>query len=127
MPRPASPRAAASNEPISSSEAADCAVLGRAGTWRGGRRPTIDSFEYDNVTYDVEADVLYCWSGKPRHPAHDDASREGHYLQFAEDGALIAITIVNAHHILDHEGKVTITIPERRIETSQLGAVLAAA
>lgn len=86
----------------------------------------IESFEYDNVTYDVDGDVLYCWSGEPRHPAYDDASPEGHYLQFGADGALIAITIVNARWLLEHEGKITITIPERRIETSELGAVLTA-
>ncbi len=84
----------------------------------------IDSFEYDNVTYDSEGDVLYLWSGEPRKPAYDDASPEGHYLQFGEDGALIAITIVNARWILEQEGKITITIPERRLETSDIGAVL---
>ena len=86
----------------------------------------IESFEYDNVTYDVDGDVLYCWSGEPRHPAFDDASPEGHYLQFGEDGALIAITIVNARSIFEREGKISITIPQRRIETSELGAILAA-
>ena len=86
----------------------------------------IDSFAFDNVTYDVEGDVLYCWSGEPRRPAYDDASPEGHYLQFGEDGALIAVTIVNARHILERDGKVTITIPERRLETTDLAGVLAA-
>lgn len=67
------------------------------------------------------------WSGAPRKPAHDDASPEGHYLQFDTDGMLIAITIVNARWILQNEGKITITLPEHRIETSDLGDVLAAA
>jgi uncharacterized protein HemY len=40
---------------------------------------------------------------------------------------LIAVTIVNARWILEREGRVTITIPERRLETSDLGAVLAPA
>ena len=57
----------------------------------------------------------------------DDASPEGHYLQFGENGALIAITIVNARWILEQEGKITITVPERRIEAPDLGNVLAAA
>jgi hypothetical protein len=71
--------------------------------------------------------VVYLWSGKPRKPAWDDASPEGHYLQFGENGSLIAITIVNARRILEREGKITITLPGRRIETAELGAVLAAA
>ncbi len=87
----------------------------------------IGGIEYDNVYYDREVDVLYLWLGEPRPPASDYASPEGHYLQFGEDGSLIAITIVNARRILEDEGKVTITLPEHRIETRELGDVLAAA
>ena len=88
---------------------------------------TIDGIEFDNVTYDRESDVLYLWAGQPRRPASDDAAPEGHYLQFGEGGALIAVTIVNARRILEREGKITITLPERRIEATDLGDVLAAA
>lgn len=49
---------------------------------------TIDGIEFANVRYDGPVDVLYLWSGQPRKPAHDDASPEGHYLQFGADGAL---------------------------------------
>ena len=38
---------------------------------------------------------------------------------------MIAITIVNARRILEREGKVTITIPERRLETADLGDAVA--
>ena len=88
---------------------------------------TIAGIEFDNVEYYAEGDVLSLWSGEPRKPADDDASPEGHYLQFGEDGALIAITIVNARDIFEREGKITITLPEHRIEATDLGAVLAAA
>ena len=89
---------------------------------------TIAGIEYDNIAYNREGDVLYLWSGEPRTPAYDDASPEGHYLQFGEDGALIAVTIVNARWILDQEGKITITLPDgRRLEATDLGPVLAAA
>ena len=88
----------------------------------------IGRVEYDDIVYDREGDVLYLWSGAPRMPAYDDASPEGHYLQFDQDGTLIAITIVNARWILEREGKVTITLPDRRrLETTDLGSVLAAA
>ena len=87
----------------------------------------IAGVEFDDVTYDCEGDVLYLWCGEPRRPASDDATPEGHYLQFGEDGALIAITIVNARWILEREGKITITLPEHRIEATDLGSVLAAA
>ena len=87
----------------------------------------IAGVEFDDVTYDREGDVLYLWSGKRRRPAFDDASPEGHYLQFGEDGALIAITIVNARRIFEREGKIPITLPEHQVEVTGLDAVLAAA
>lgn len=87
----------------------------------------IAGVEFDDVTYDREGDVLYLWSGKPRPPASDDASPEGHYLQFGEDGALIAITIVNARRIFEREGSIPITLPEHQVEVTDLGAVLAVA
>jgi uncharacterized protein YuzE len=88
----------------------------------------IDNIEFDRVTYDREADVLYLWVGTPRKPAFDDASPEGHYLQFGPDGSLIAVTIVNARWLLEQDGKIVITLPDGRLlETADLGDVLAAA
>ena len=88
----------------------------------------IAGIEYDNILYDREVDVLYLWVGEPRKPAYDDASPEGHYLQFGEDGTLIAVTIVNARWILDQEGTIPITLPDgRRLEATDFGDVLAVA
>ena len=87
----------------------------------------IAGIEFDNVEYYREGDVLYLWSGEPRRPASDDESPEGHYLQFGEDGSLIAITIVNARVIFEREGKIPITLPEHRVEATDLAGVLAAA
>lgn len=87
----------------------------------------IDGVQFDNVTYDREVDVLYLWAGAPRRPALDDASPEGHYVQFGEDGAPIAITIVNARWLFERDGKIVITLSGRRIEARGLEAVLAAA
>lgn len=87
----------------------------------------IAGIEFDNVDYYREGDVLYLWVGEPRRPGYDDASPEGHYLQFGEDGSLIAITIVNARRILEREGRITITLPERQVEAIDLGDALAAA
>lgn len=88
----------------------------------------IGGIEFDHVVYYREGDVLYLWSGEPRKPASDDASPEGHYLQFGPDGSLIAITIVNARRLLEQDGRIVITLPDRsRLETTDLGDVLAAA
>lgn len=88
---------------------------------------TIAGVDFNNVVYDREADVLYLWAGEPRQPAFDDASPEGHYLQFDADGSLIAVTIVNARRIFEREGTIPITLPEHRIVAADLGAVLAPA
>ncbi len=89
---------------------------------------TIGGIAFDDVSYDREADVLYLWAGTPRRNASDDASPEGHYLQFGERGELIAMTIVNARWILEQEGKVVVTLPDgSRLETADLAPVLAAA
>lgn len=86
---------------------------------------TIAGVEFDRVTYDREADVLYLWVGEPRRPAYDDASPEGHYLQFDADGSLIAVTIVNARRIYEAEGEIPITLPEHRVVAADLRDVLA--
>jgi uncharacterized protein YuzE len=87
----------------------------------------IGGIEFDRVNYYAEGDVLYLWVGEPRKSADSDESPEGHYLQFGEDGSLIAITIVNARTILEREGKLTVTLPSHQIETSDLGDALVAA
>jgi uncharacterized protein YuzE len=88
----------------------------------------IAGIEFDNVLYDREADVLYLQVGAPPRVAADfDASPEGHYLRFDDHGVLLGITIVNAQHILEREGRIVITLPERQVEATDLGDVLAAA
>jgi len=87
---------------------------------------TIDGIEFDNVTYDREADVLYLSRGVKRAATDFDASPEGHYLRY-DDGSLFGITIVNARAILEREGKITITLPERQVVARDIGDVLAPA
>jgi uncharacterized protein YuzE len=88
----------------------------------------IAGIEFDHVLYDREVDVLYLQVGPPPRAAADfDASPEGHYLRYDEKGALMGITIVNARRILDREGAIPITLPERRIEATDLEGVLAPA
>ena len=89
---------------------------------------TIGGIEFDNVSYYAEGDVLYLQVGKESRAAADfGESPEGHYLRYDESGALMGLTIVNARRILDREGKIPITLPDRLIEATDLGGVLAAA
>ena len=83
--------------------------------------------EFDNVFYDREVDVLYLHVGESSTAVDWDESPEGHHLRFGADGQRVGITIVNARWLLDEDGVIVITLPERRIETRDLGDVLAPA
>ncbi len=87
----------------------------------------LGGIEFDNVFYDREVDVLYLHVGEPSSAVDWDESPEGHHLRFGADGQLVGITIVNARRLLDEDGVIEITLPERRIETRDLGDVLAPA
>jgi len=64
----------------------------------------------------------------PKDAVDFDASPEGHALRFNAAGKLIGVTILNARWLLEHEGKITITIPERlEVEAAALGEALTAA
>jgi uncharacterized protein YuzE len=87
----------------------------------------IGGFTFDNVSYDRERDVLYLAAGDPRRAVDFDESPEGHHLRYAADGELVGITVVNARWLVEEDGKIVVTLPERRLESRDLGAVIAAA
>ncbi len=74
---------------------------------------TIGNTTYDNVSYDTDVDVLYLHVGDPRTAVDFDESPEGHALRFDADGALVGVTIVNAKELLERDGHILLTIPER--------------
>jgi uncharacterized protein YuzE len=78
---------------------------------------SIGSHEFDNVSYDADGDVLYLHRGEPVPAADTFGSPEGHAVRLDADGDVIGITIVNAKWLVERDGQITITIPER-IETS---------
>lgn len=88
----------------------------------------VGATEFDHVSYYREGDVLYLWAGEPRRSAVDEASPEGHYVQFDEEGKVIAMTIVNALWLLETEGEVVVTLPDgSRLRATGLRPALAAA
>lgn len=90
---------------------------------------TIANITFDNVDYDSGGDVLYLHRGDPRTAVDFDETPEGHALRFDQSGDLVGITIVNPRWLLDHEGKIEITLPPKHVDldASQLDDVLAAA
>ena len=88
---------------------------------------TVGGIEFDHVAYDRDGDVLYLHAGDPGRATEFDASPEGHALRFGPDDELVGITVLNARWLLDHEGGIVVTLPERKIELRNLGDVLAPA
>jgi uncharacterized protein YuzE len=74
---------------------------------------TIGNITFDHATYDERGDVLYLHVGE-RQPAADSlGTPEGHAVRYNEAGEVIGVTIINTRWLLDRDGKITITIPER--------------
>ena len=86
---------------------------------------TIANRDFDHWTYDAGGDVLYLSVGKPRATTNLHASPEGHALRYDEQGELIGVTIVAAKEIVEREGEIVITLPERvRISPDAIAAAL---
>jgi uncharacterized protein YuzE len=73
---------------------------------------TIGPFDFDNVFYDVDGDVLYLHKGDPASAVDFDESPEGHALRFDGVGNLVGVTVLNAKLLLDRDGELKITVPE---------------
>jgi uncharacterized protein YuzE len=89
---------------------------------RSSRRParlvdgmtiTIGNITFDHATYDDRGDVLYLHVGDRQAAADSLGTPEGHAVRYNADSDVIGVTIVNARWLLDRDGKITITIPER--------------
>ena len=74
---------------------------------------TIGNITFDHATYDERGDVLYLHVGDREAAADSVGTPEGHAVRYNDAGEVIGVTIVNARWLLDRDGKVTITIPER--------------
>ncbi|HEY4810630.1 MAG TPA: DUF2283 domain-containing protein [Solirubrobacteraceae bacterium] len=88
----------------------------------------VGPYEFDHVSYDSNGDVLYLRRGEQQPAADTFGTPEGHAVRLDGNGDIIGITIVNAKWLVEHNGKITITVPNL-IETNadDLAAALAAA
>ena len=88
----------------------------------------IGPYEFDQVSYDSDGDVLYLRRGERQEAAETFSTPEGHAVRMDGGGQIIGITIVNAKWLVERDGKITVTVPSL-IETNadDLAAVLAAA
>lgn len=85
----------------------------------------IGSHEFDHFRYDREADVLYLRRGRKRDAASTFGTPEGHAVRMDEDGTVIGMTLVNARWLIERDGRIVVTVPERIESTaSDLAAAL---
>ncbi len=67
---------------------------------------------FDHADYDPDGDVLYLHAGEPQ-PAEGEETPEGHVLRFAPGTQqIVGLTIINAKHVLDRDGRLVVTVPE---------------
>ena len=87
----------------------------------------IGSIDFESATYDAGGDVLYLHNGSPSDAVDFDGSPEGHHTRYDATGNLVGITIVNARYLLERDGMITVTLPDRVLTARDLGDVLSAA
>ena len=98
--------------------------LERMKKFLGDEQAVLQATDFDSLP---EPDKLEDSDG-PQNAVEFDASPEGHALRFDRNGQLIGVTIVRPRWLLEHEGEITITIPEQvHLDPAQLGDALAAA
>ena len=88
---------------------------------------SIDGYTFDNCFYDREVDVLYLHKGPSSDAVDFDACPEGHHTRYDAQGNLVGITTLNARLLLEEDGVITVTLPDRVLATRDLGDVLTAA
>lgn len=88
---------------------------------------TVGGIDFDHHRYDVRGDVLYLSVDEPRPAVRGLAATEGHALHFAEDGAVIGITLINVRWTLERHGELALTWPSERIARDDLAAALSSA
>ena len=67
---------------------------------------------FDHADYDADGDVLYLHVGAPQ-AGEGEETPEGHVLRFASGTQrIVGLTIVNAKHVIDRDGRLVVTVPE---------------
>ncbi len=88
---------------------------------------TIAGIPFDHHHYDERGDVLYLNVGEPRPAARGLETPDGHAIHYDESGAVIGLTLLNVRHILERDGRLTLTLPPEHLGADALEPILAAA
>jgi uncharacterized protein YuzE len=72
---------------------------------------SIGSYEFDDVRYDIDCDVLRLDRGDRSTAADLFDTPEGHLVTVDQDGEVTGITLIGAKGLLERDGKVPVTLP----------------
>lgn len=73
----------------------------------------IGPLTFGHAAYDEQGDVLYLHIGQRQVAADSEQTPEGHVLRFDDAGEIIGLTIINAKWLLERDGELIVTLPER--------------
>jgi uncharacterized protein YuzE len=75
-------------------------------------RITIGAVTFDHADYDAQSDVLYLHVGEPQ-AGEGEETPEGHVVRYAPPtGRIVGLTVIGAREILEHSGRLSVTIPQ---------------
>jgi uncharacterized protein YuzE len=73
---------------------------------------TVGEYEFDQVRYDSDGDVLRLRQGESHEtPRKMFATPEGHLVLLDQDGEVTGITFISAKSLIDRDGKLPVTFP----------------
>ena len=89
---------------------------------------TIGPLRFDRADYDADADVLYLHVGDPQQ-AEGEETAEGHVLRYAPGSQqVVGLTVVNARWLLERDGRLVVSVPEKvEASAAELAPALASA
>lgn len=71
---------------------------------------TVGPYEFDDVEYDAEYDILYLSIGVPQEAIGEDTP-EGHTFSYA-NGRVVGLDIFGPRRLLAREGRINVTLPD---------------
>jgi uncharacterized protein YuzE len=86
----------------------------------------IGPYTFTRSSYDARGDVLYLDLGDPAADVEGEETPEGHLVRYDAHGSVVGVTILGARRLLERDGGITITLPQR-VEAAAIAAALAQA
>lgn len=84
----------------------------------------IGPYTFTRSSYDARGDVLYLHLADPPADVEGEETPEGHLVRYDAAGSLVGVTLLGARRILERDGAITITLPQR-VEAAAIAPALA--